>query len=153
MKQVEPEYVDVIRSFFNCQVNVGILGGRPGEAYYLVGIQDEHLIFLDPHCTVDSIKNDLSEIKANHMGYHESIAKKIHYSKLDPSLGFAFLLRKESNLEKLRTFMHTGKSIHKKSWIFHALDKKPDYMKSKKNPLGNSDKSNPKSNRSKKNQT
>jgi len=27
------------------------------------------------------------------MSYHESTAKKIHYSKLDPSLGFAFLIR------------------------------------------------------------
>lgn len=55
---------------------------------------------------MDAVKNDLTDIKANHMGYHEANAKKIHYSKLDPSLGFAFLLRKESDLDKLRTFMN-----------------------------------------------
>jgi hypothetical protein len=51
MTKVEPEYLEVIRSFFACKVNVGILGGRPGEAYYLIGLQDGFLIFLDPHNT------------------------------------------------------------------------------------------------------
>lgn len=59
MKQVQPEYLDVIRSFFHSQTNVGVLGGRPGEAYYLVGLQDEFLIFLDPHNTVDAVPADL----------------------------------------------------------------------------------------------
>ena len=43
--------MNLIRSFFMQNLNVGILGGRPGEAYYLVGIQDDYLIFLDPHNT------------------------------------------------------------------------------------------------------
>lgn len=51
MKSVEAAYLEVIRMFYACKLNVGILGGRPGEAYYLVGIQDGYLIFLDPHNT------------------------------------------------------------------------------------------------------
>jgi cysteine protease ATG4 len=74
-------------------LNVGILGGRPKEAYYLVGIQDDHLIFLDPHNTQEAIPGDINLIKSKHMTYHESTAKKIHYSKLDPSFGFAFLIK------------------------------------------------------------
>jgi len=35
--RVEDEYLDMIRTFFSCKINVGILGGRPGEAYYLIG--------------------------------------------------------------------------------------------------------------------
>lgn len=66
------------------------------------------------------------------MGYHESNAKKIHFSKLDPSLGFAFLLRKEADYEKLRNFIDAGKRVHKKNWIFHAMESKPDFMKSRK---------------------
>lgn len=48
-KNVEPVYLDVIRMFFDLKINAGILGGRPGEAYYLIGLQDGYLIFLDPH--------------------------------------------------------------------------------------------------------
>ena len=40
MKNVQAEYIEVIRYFYSCKLNVGILGGRPGEAYYLVGMQD-----------------------------------------------------------------------------------------------------------------
>jgi len=51
MNKVQEEFMNLIRSFFMQNLNVGILGGRPGEAYYLVGIQDDYLIFLDPHNT------------------------------------------------------------------------------------------------------
>ena len=131
MKQVQPEYLDVIRSFFGNQTNVGILGGRPGEAYFLVGLQDEFLVFLDPHNTLEAVPNDIVSIRQNHMSYHESTAKKIHFSKLDPSLGFAFLLKKKSDYEKMKDFMELGKRIHKKNWIFHAMQTKPDYMRTK----------------------
>ena len=121
MKQVQPEYLDIIRRFFSHITNVGILGGRPGEAYYLVGLQDEFLIFLDPHNTEDAIPNDPEKIKQHHMGYHESTAKKIHYSKLDPSLGFAFLLRRKSDYDNMKEFVEMGQKLHKKNWIFHAM--------------------------------
>jgi hypothetical protein len=38
MNKVQVEFLNLIRSFFMQGLNVGILGGRPGEAYYLVGI-------------------------------------------------------------------------------------------------------------------
>lgn len=58
MKTVQPEYLDVIRMFFSLKINVGILGGRPGEAYYLIGLQEGFLIFLDPHNTQNSVNSD-----------------------------------------------------------------------------------------------
>ena len=65
------------------------------------------------------------------MSYHESNAKKIHYSKLDPALGFAFLLKRESDLKKFKEFMALGKKLYKSNWIFHTMASKPDFMKSK----------------------
>lgn len=72
MKSVQPEYLDIIRSFFDCKLNVGILGGRPGEAYYLIGIQDQYLIFLDPHNTQRAIPANREDILKHHITYHES---------------------------------------------------------------------------------
>ena len=109
MKKVQPEFLNIIRQFFMQNLNVGILGGRPNEAYYLVGIQDDYLIFLDPHNTQESIPADINQIKQKHMTYHESTAKKIHYSKLDPSLGFACLLRSTRDFQKFKVFLETGK--------------------------------------------
>lgn len=64
------------------------------------------------------------------MSYHESSAKKIHYTKIDPSLGFAFLLKRESDFDRLKDFMLLGKRVHNKNWIFHSMPTKPDFMKS-----------------------
>jgi hypothetical protein len=38
MNKVQEEYLDVIKTFFASKINAGILGGRPGEAYYLIGL-------------------------------------------------------------------------------------------------------------------
>ena len=129
MTKVQPEYIDVIRNFFNCKINAGILGGRPGEAYYLIGLQDGYLIFLDPHNTQEAVKPDTDEIKLHHTTYHENAAKKIHFTKLDPSLGFAFLLRKPSDLIRFKEFMQLGKRIYKSNWIFHSMETKPAFMR------------------------
>jgi|OM-RGC.v1.030241594 hypothetical protein len=61
------------------------------------------------------------------MSYHESNAKKIHYSKLDPSLGFCFLLKRRSHLEDLKEFMRLGKAFHKRDWIFQTSQSKPNF--------------------------
>ena len=88
MRKVQPEYLEVIRSFFMCKLNTGVLGGRPGEAFYLIGLQDEWLIFLDPHNTQEALFSDTDSIKRDHMTYHESNAKKIHFSKLTYKYSF-----------------------------------------------------------------
>jgi cysteine protease ATG4 len=102
-------------------LNVGILGGRPNEAYYLVGMQDDFLIFLDPHNTKEAVPGELDQIKLSHMEYHEATAKKIHYSKLDPSLGFAFLLRSSRDFAKFKSFLENGKKMHGSNWIFNTM--------------------------------
>ena len=51
LKKVDEEFKQPINQFFMTQLNCGIIGGRPREAYYLVGMQENSLIFLDPHNT------------------------------------------------------------------------------------------------------
>ena len=48
---MQAEYFDPVKSFFMFNQNCGIIGGRPKEAYYLVGVQEDSLILLDPHTT------------------------------------------------------------------------------------------------------
>lgn len=66
------------------------------------------------------------------MEYHEATAKKIHYSKLDPSLGFAFLLRSSRDFTKFKSFLENGKKIHGSNWIFNTMQHKPEFMKDKR---------------------
>ena len=123
LKQVEPEYLQLLQAFFACSLNMGLLGGKPGEAYYLVGIQGQSMIFLDPHCTQDAVNP--ANIRQRHTSYHESSAKRILYTKLDASVGFAFLLKKDSDFQKFQQFMHQGKLRLRENWVFHTMESKP----------------------------
>jgi hypothetical protein len=66
IKGIAKEYYDPLVAFFNCPLNCGIMGGRPREAFYLVGMQDTHLIYLDPHTTHDAIPNEEHWIRKHH---------------------------------------------------------------------------------------
>jgi hypothetical protein len=49
LQGIEPEYYEAIKNCFNMDQCVGILGGKPNFALYFVGVDDNQLIFLDPH--------------------------------------------------------------------------------------------------------
>ena len=48
---MQEEYFAPVKAFFMSNFNCGIIGGKPKEAFYLVGVQEDALIFLDPHAT------------------------------------------------------------------------------------------------------
>jgi len=106
-------------------LSVGILGGRPNEAYYLVGMQGEHFIFLDPHKSENCVPEQM--IWNKHQQYHEQSAKKIHYSKVDPSMGFGFLIRDEKEFDKFKQMLDKGEKKFGKQWIFYGIQSKPDF--------------------------
>jgi len=87
------------------KLNCGIIGGRPKEAYYLVGMQEDSLIFLDPHTTMPAVPYDLTSIKKNHFRYHEETAKKIHYTKMDPTMTFCFYIRDHEEFHKFKRYL------------------------------------------------
>jgi cysteine protease ATG4 len=106
-------------------LNVGILGGRPNEAYYLVGMQGEFFIFLDPHKSENCVPEEM--IQTKHLQYHEQSAKKIHYSKVDPSLGFGFYIRDQSDFNKFQEMLLQGRKRFGERWIFYGIQSKPDF--------------------------
>ena len=129
LKKVPPEYFPAVRSFFMQILNVGIIGGRPREAYFLVGMQEESLIFLDPHNTLEAVPCDKRTIEKMHLKFHEGIAKKIHFTKIDPSMTFGFYLKDHNDYAKFEKFMLQNKRMFGEHWIFSHMDTKPDYLK------------------------
>lgn len=111
------------------KLNCGIIGGRPKEAYYLVGMQEDCLIFLDPHNTLPTVPFDLNSIKKSHISFHEQTAKKIHYTKIDPTMTFCFYIRNYSEFAKFKRFMAQQKDFFQENWIFSQMETKPDYLK------------------------
>lgn len=51
MNSPQPELLETIVRILKEESNcIGILGGRPGRAHYLVGTTDKSFLYLDPHC-------------------------------------------------------------------------------------------------------
>ncbi|KAJ7625161.1 hypothetical protein B0H17DRAFT_576185 [Mycena rosella] len=46
---VNPVYHETIKLLYTFPQSVGIAGGRPSSSYYLVGVQENGLFYLDPH--------------------------------------------------------------------------------------------------------
>ena len=99
LKQIQNEYLSAVKAFFMSNFNCGIIGGKPKEAFYLVGVQEDSLIFLDPHATQSTIGLDERSLRMNHNNFHEGSAKKMPFNKLDPTLTFAFYLRTADEFE------------------------------------------------------
>lgn len=66
LNKMQDEFYQPIRSFFQCSHNCGIIGGRPKEAFYLVGVQERNIILLDPHNTQRATGASEEDLKANH---------------------------------------------------------------------------------------
>lgn len=132
LKKVQKEYFNAVRYFFSHPFNVGIIGGRPKEAFYFVGLQGEFLIFLDPHVTKEAFGPDLKVIRNNHLEMHEETAKKLHFTKLEPTMTFCFYLRTFEDFRKFELFMEEGKVLYKDEWIFSSMEEKPAFMRRQK---------------------
>ena len=72
---------------------------------------------------------DLNEIKKNHISYHEQSAKKIHYTKIDPTMTFCFYIRDHNEFAKLKRFLQQQKEFFQENWIFSQMETKPEYLK------------------------
>ena len=59
MSKIETCYIEPIRFiFYQPNIVMGAMGGRPDQALFFVGLQRDELIFLDPHFVQDSVKHE-----------------------------------------------------------------------------------------------
>ncbi len=46
----QPEMLQSILKLMKLRSFMGILGGKPGLAHYIVGFTEKSFVYLDPHC-------------------------------------------------------------------------------------------------------
>nr|XP_028960817.1 cysteine protease ATG4-like isoform X2 [Malus domestica] len=49
LEKVNPRYIPSLRATFTFPQSLGIMGGKPGASTYIIGVQDEKALYLDPH--------------------------------------------------------------------------------------------------------
>jgi len=63
LTKINPLYFSALKKTFRFRNSLGIIGGRPNHALYLVGYTEDDIIYLDPHNTQQYI--DLDEATAS----------------------------------------------------------------------------------------
>jgi len=94
-----PEYMPFMKELLSYPESIGMIGGRPGLAYYIVGYSKDRLIYLDPHFVQESVKNK-RELEKNLESYSYDKIKSIGYGDIDTSVAFGFFIQDETSFQE-----------------------------------------------------
>jgi cysteine protease ATG4 len=90
---VNEDYLPQVHSVFGIPQCMGMLGGRPGSAFYYVASRGEELFYLDPHTTQRTVSMNGSYETSS---YHCRIFRHMRSCDIDPSVCFCFLCSDEA---------------------------------------------------------
>ncbi|XP_069377737.1 cysteine protease ATG4C [Paralichthys olivaceus] len=98
-EKTNPEYFDFAKSILSLEYCIGIIGGKPKQACYFVGFQDDSLIYMDPHYCQSFVDVSTSDFPLQ--SYHCPSPKKMPFSKMDPSCTIGFYSRSVQDYERI----------------------------------------------------
>ncbi|ONK71361.1 uncharacterized protein A4U43_C04F7750 [Asparagus officinalis] len=99
LEKVDPRYFPSLRDTFTFPQSLGILGGKPGASTYIVGVQDEKALYLDPHEVQSAIDIRKQDVEADTSSYHCNIVRHLPLDQMDSSLAIGFYCRDKGDFE------------------------------------------------------
>ncbi|KAL9437395.1 hypothetical protein AB3S75_023286 [Citrus x aurantiifolia] len=99
LEKVNPRYIPTLRLTFTFPQSLGIVGGKPGASTYIVGVQEESAIYLDPHDVQPVIYIGKDDLEADTSTYHSDVIRHIHLDSIDPSLAIGFYCRDKDDFD------------------------------------------------------
>lgn len=109
LNKINSLYFAALRKTFQLKNSLGIIGGRPNHALYLIGYTDDDIIYLDPHNTQQYIDLDMEDVDRQSAEdvrvlpldstYHCACTEKMPLDRLDPSLALCFYFHTEQEFD------------------------------------------------------
>ncbi len=90
---VNEDYLPQVQGVFGVAQCMGMLGGRPGSAFFYVASRGEDLFYLDPHTTQRAVSMSGSYETSS---YHCRVFRHMRSCDIDPSVCFCFLCSDEA---------------------------------------------------------
>ncbi|KAI6653290.1 Cysteine protease ATG4A-like [Oopsacas minuta] len=135
------EYARPLMTCFKLPQSVGIIGGRPKHALYLIGYQDDHIFYLDPHTTQSTVTTPQGSVHIPDKTFHTNHVESMHFSELDPSLAIGFFCETEAVFEDLLDQLETH-VLSQKPKLFEISDSIP-FLFNRPNSIGTNTKQEP----------
>lgn len=97
------------------QINLLKIGGKGSRAFYFIGLQNNDLLYFDPHYVQVKCKfpfyltplkdasQDLESLKQASNTYFLNKCFQIHIKDIDTSVGFGFYIRDQNEYKNFRT--------------------------------------------------
>jgi len=101
LDKVNPRYLPSLRATFTFPQSLGIAGGKPGASTYLVGVQDDQAMYLDPHETQQVVPVTPENLELDTSSYHCSAVRRLPLDSIDPSLAIGFYCRDRAEFDDL----------------------------------------------------
>jgi len=101
VEKINPRYVPSLRETFTFPQSLGIAGGKPGASTYIVGVQDDQALYLDPHEVQQVVEISPDNMGVDTGSYHCSVVRQLPLSAIDPSLAIGFYCRNRDNFDDL----------------------------------------------------
>jgi len=130
LTDINPVYIPGLKASFTLPSSLGVIGGRPNHALYLLGTVDEEVVYLDPHTTQPATPEQVEEEEVQEeedQSYHCPRPGRIAIEALDPSLSLAFLCTTEQELDNLCIGIQE-RVLKGSSPLFEMLVERPPHM-------------------------
>jgi len=101
VEKINPRYVPSLRETFTFPQSLGIVGGKPGASTYIVGVQDDQALYLDPHEVQQVVEILPDNIGVETGSYHCSVVRQMPLNAIDPSLAIGFYCRNRDDFDDL----------------------------------------------------
>jgi len=120
LNEINPVYIPSLKASLTLPSTLGVIGGSPNHALYLLGYVDDEVIFLDPHTTQIAGAPDST--------YHAAKPGRIDLLQLDPSLSLCFLCTTEQEFDNLCISMQEQLMEKCKTPLFEMLLERPPHL-------------------------
>jgi cysteine protease ATG4 len=109
VQQPNPEYKPMFNEIIGLKQSIGLIGGKPGKALYLIGMDGNEYIYLDPHYVQPS--SNRKNMESLMRTYFCDSYRTIKYESLDPSVGLGFYI---GGIGDLQDFIMDMETLRKK---------------------------------------
>lgn len=137
LAEINPVYVPGLKASMHLPHTLGVIGGRPNHALYLLGCVEDEVVYLDPHTTQPAVPMDVWREKETeeHMDadatYHAVRPGRINISQLDPSLSLCFLCKTEEDFDNLCISIQERLVESCKTPLFEMMVERPTHLYNK----------------------
>lgn len=123
---LNPVYYSALKKCFEFPQMVGIAGGKPSSSLFFMGVEDDDIIYLDPHHSRPALKNKSTWTVEDFSSYHCSQPRKLKISALDPCMLIGFYC---ATKPEFLDFCDRTEALAKETKpVFRVLDTPPIYQ-------------------------